>query len=49
MSKMKERDKNEIPPECFAPSYELYQKQIDEVNNLLKQLEENRPKILQKK
>ena len=49
MSKMKERDKNEIPPECFASSYELYQEQIDEVDNLLKQLEQNNPKILQKK
>ena len=49
MSKMKERDKNEIPAEFFAPSYELYQKQIDEVDNLLKRLEQNNPKILQKK
>lgn len=48
MSKMKERDKKEIPVEP-APSYKLYQKQIDEVNNLLKQLEQNNPKILQKK
>ena len=48
MSKMKERDKKEIPVEPI-PSYGLYQKQITEVDNLLKQLEENQPKTLQKK
>lgn len=48
MSKMKERDKKEIPVEP-VPSYGLYQKQITEVDNLLNQLEENQPKTLQKK
>ena len=44
MSKMKERDKNEIPPEFFAPSYEFYQRQIDEVESMLRSLEQPKQK-----
>ncbi|HIT22592.1 MAG TPA: hypothetical protein IAB56_06490 [Candidatus Scybalousia intestinigallinarum] len=44
MSKMKERDKGEIPTEFFAPSYELYQKQINEVDSMLKSLEQPKTK-----
>lgn len=44
MSKMKERDKGEIPAEFFAPSYELYQKQINEVDSMLKSLEQPKTK-----
>ena len=48
MAEMKQRPKEEWAARPRQKSY-LYQKQIDEIDNLLKQLEQDNPKILQKK
>ena len=48
MAEMKQRPKEEWAARPRQKSYH-YQKQIDEIDNLLKQLEQNNPKILQKK
>lgn len=49
MMEMKQRDKKDIPPQFLAPSYELYQQQIDEVDRMLKKLTTDRPIVKRKK